>query len=296
MFSRLSPIAMIMLALALGSIVDVLAKLLSETVSVLLIVTIRFAVAAALSVGVFVLAKRPMPPLSAYRFHLMRGMVQVGAALCFFYALSRLDLALVTLLAFTAGLMIGPVGWVLLGERLRWRAGIAALLGFAGVLVAVLTAGAGATPPPPADGIAAALLAAFLFSITMVLLRLRARVEDTVTIVMLSNVLPAGLLFALTAVVSLFAPLDGPSLAQLPALGLIGALGMAVWALIAIAYGRAPAQRLAPFEYTALIWGTLYGVVIFDETPGASFFAGAALVILACVLVATERTPAPSSD
>ncbi len=36
---------------------------------------------------------------------------------------------------------------------------------------------------------------------------------------------------------------------------------------------------IAPFDYTALIWGTLIGWLVWQELPGANVWLGAAVVI-----------------
>jgi len=59
--------------------------------------------------------------------------------------------------------------------------------------------------------------------------------------------------------------------------------------LLTLAYARAPAQQLAPLEYTALIWSALFGAVFFSEMPGWRLWAGAAIIIGACLLVAFEN-------
>jgi len=55
-----------------------------------------------------------------------------------------------------------------------------------------------------------------------------------------------------------------------------------------LAYAKAKAQTLAPFEYTGLIWSALLGYVFFQEIPGWRVYAGAAIIIAACLVVAFE--------
>jgi drug/metabolite transporter (DMT)-like permease len=62
--------------------------------------------------------------------------------------------------------------------------------------------------------------------------------------------------------------------------GLISALGHT---LLVNAYRYAPVYILGPFDYTALIWAVIFGLVIWGDIPGVMTLAGAALVI-ACGL------------
>ena len=56
-----------------------------------------------------------------------------------------------------------------------------------------------------------------------------------------------------------------------------------------LAYARAPAQRLAPLEYSALIWSGLFGSIFFQEYPGWQTWVGALVIIAACLIVAFEE-------
>jgi len=69
---------------------------------------------------------------------------------------------------------------------------------------------------------------------------------------------------------------------------LVAFLGIGIWWLMTLAYGRARAQTLAPFEYTGLIWSALLGYALFQEVPGWRVYAGAAIIIAACLVVAFE--------
>jgi S-adenosylmethionine uptake transporter len=52
------------------------------------------------------------------------------------------------------------------------------------------------------------------------------------------------------------------------------------------AYARAEAARLAPIEYTALVWAALLGYAFYAETPAPATFAGAGLIIAGALAVA----------
>jgi len=58
--------------------------------------------------------------------------------------------------------------------------------------------------------------------------------------------------------------------------GVTGALGQH---LITEAFRHAPAAVVAPFEYTALLWGVALDLVIWHVLPGAVTLAGGGIVI-----------------
>jgi drug/metabolite transporter (DMT)-like permease len=60
------------------------------------------------------------------------------------------------------------------------------------------------------------------------------------------------------------------------ATGPIAAIGTV---LLTQAYRMAEANLVASFEYTGLIWASLWGFVFWGEIPGAATLAGAALII-----------------
>src|SRR5439155_12229321 len=58
-------------------------------------------------------------------------------------------------------------------------------------------------------------------------------------------------------------------------IGLIGGVSQ-YWTTQALYY--APAAAVSPFNYTALIWGSVLGLVVWGDLPTLPMFAGAAVV------------------
>jgi S-adenosylmethionine uptake transporter len=59
--------------------------------------------------------------------------------------------------------------------------------------------------------------------------------------------------------------------------------------LMAQAYARAEAQQLAPIHYTELLWASAIGFTVFRETPRPEIYAGAALIVAACLYAAYDE-------
>ena len=85
------------------------------------------------------------------------------------------------------------------------------------------------------------------------------------------------------------APVDG-DLWLFVMIGLVG--GTAAY-LIIVAYRHAPAALVAPFEYTALVWGAILGWILWREQPEPVVWLGAA-VIMQSGLYITHRETARS--
>ena len=73
-------------------------------------------------------------------------------------------------------------------------------------------------------------------------------------------------------------------------LGVIGTLGMA---LITQGYRHAPAAVIAPFDYTVLIWGVIFGWVIWRDIPAPNVWAGAAILIASGLYILHRETRMP---
>ncbi|MDJ0922377.1 MAG: DMT family transporter [Henriciella sp.] len=294
-----APLLIAILAIAMGSGIDALVKGIAPNAGLHHLLAWRFLFGSLIALAIFRVQKRPMPTASAIRFHTMRGLIQLSCAFLFFYSLMHLPLAEATTIGFTAALMVPAVALVLLKEPITRVALVATLIGFAGAALAI-----SATPPEAIEttqrpiALAACFLAAFLYALVLVMLRMRATQEDATTIAMFTNTVPAIALLPIT-----FGALGPPNWSDLPLFAMFGGLGFTVWYLMTLAYARTSAQRLAPLEYTALIWSGLFGALFFSEVPGWQTWTGALIIIAACLLVAFEdrfatrkATHMPSSD
>lgn len=279
-----APLLIAVFAIFMGTGIDALVKWVAPDAGLHHLLAWRFLFGAIIALAVFKAQKRPRPDMEAVRFHSLRGAIQVAAAFLFFYAVLELPLALATIIGFTAALMVPFVARALLGEDITKLGLGAAVVGFAGAVLAVQGL-------PESDGesgnrllgVIACFAAAFLYALTLVLLRMRATKEDATTIAMFTNVIPALILLPIT-----FGLFGTPDWSDIPVFAFFGLLGFTVWYLLTLAYARAPAQQLAPLEYTALVWSGLLGAFFFREYPGWQTWAGAVVIIGACLLIAFE--------
>jgi drug/metabolite transporter (DMT)-like permease len=82
----------------------------------------------------------------------------------------------------------------------------------------------------------------------------------------------------------------GRDLLLIVGVGVMGAIGQN---LITVAFRSAPAAVVAPFEYTAMLWGVLLDVAIWSAYPSALTLIGASIVIGAGLyLIQRERRQA----
>ena len=279
-----SPLLIYAIGVALGCGIDAIIKHVAVELAVITLLAWRFFFGGGMALGAYIAAKKPAPKWPAIRFHTLRAAIQLVSAFLFFWALTQLSLAEVTVIGFTAALMVAPVARVVLGEQITPVSLVAALIGFAGAAFAISAETSGA--PVDGDrllGALAGFASAFLYALTLVLVRLRSREEDTLTIVTFTNVIGGILLLPV-----LIYSIPTMNWAYIPVLILLGALGTGVWWLFTYAYSNAPAGRLAPIEYTSLIWAALLGAIFFNEVPSWRLYIGAMVIIAACLIVAFE--------
>lgn len=279
------PLLIALIAIAMGSGIDALVKGVAPETGLHHLLAWRFLFGGMIALAVFRAQKRPAPPWEAVRFHTFRGLIQLGGAFTFFYALMHLPLAVATIIGFTAALMVPFLAWLLMGERVSPVALVATIIGFAGAALAVNgRPQSGQVSEDWVLGAISCFVAAFLYALILVMLRMRATKEDATTIAMFTNVVPAIAMLPVT-----FGMFGIVNWTHIPLFIFLGLLGYGVWYLMTLAYARAPAQRLAPLEYTALIWSGIFGSVFFGEYPGWQTWVGAAIIIAACLIVAFEE-------
>src|SRR5690606_29252253 len=134
-------------------------------------------------------------------------------------------------------------------------------------------------------GMAAILASAALYAYNLILARRQALVAKPLEIVFFQNLIVG-------VTLGLAAPWLGVALPQdlwLPLAG-VTALALGGHFMMSWAYARAEAQYLIPTEYSAFIWAIALGWVFFHEAVGWSTLAGAALIIVGC-LVASRTKP-----
>jgi S-adenosylmethionine uptake transporter len=275
---------------ALLCFMDAVIKHLVAANDTLVVVFGRYVFAALFAALLWARAGRPSLTIEALKAHGLRGVVISVSAVAFFWSLSALPLVEVIVISFLAPLMMPFTARLMLGERLRPRNIAAGGLGFAGVLVASLGAPLESAGDRRMLGIAAVLIAAVAYSVSMTMLRGRAGKDGPEVVGLLAALIP-GAIVALPAFLTGAAPPAG----DLPAFVLLGLFAAGGMYFLAKAYAGAETQVLAPLEYTALLWAAAIGWFLFAEPVRAPIWAGAAIIIAACLWGARkERAPSPA--
>ena len=278
-------VAVAVAAEGLLTLMDALIKLLSARYPTLQIAFLRYAFGLVGAVAYVAWSPPGRPTREAVLYNGVRALIIVVTATTFFFALARLPLADAIALSFIAPVLIALLGALLLGERLDWRIGVALAAGFAGMLLIVggKMGGAG-FDREAAIGAAAVLVSAVGYALNIVVLRHRATRDPLSQIVLFQNLGPA-LLLAIP-VLWVWTPLTAGDTVLF---AVLGTLGVAAHTMLAHAFSRIEAARLAPVGYVTLIWGVIFGLLLFAEVPGPATLAGAALIVLGTALTQRRR-------
>jgi drug/metabolite transporter (DMT)-like permease len=258
------------------SVNDALAKTLTDGYSPLQILFLRNVIALPLAL-LIALKMGGTGALRSHRpmAHLLRAPIWIAATLLFFTSLMHLGLAEATALIFVAPIFITAISAMFLSEHVGWRRWLAVLVGFSGVLIVIRPGGATfqlVSLLPVAT--------AFVYALLMLSARWVDPRDSVWTLLLYLTGTSAAL--SLFVVPFVWAPVRLEDLWLFVAIALFGSGGMT---LITQAFRIAPAVVIAPLDYTALLWATVLGWLIWDEIPDMWTFVGAAIIISSGVFI-----------
>jgi drug/metabolite transporter (DMT)-like permease len=282
------------LGVLIFSLQDPLVKAVSSGYPVTEVMAIRAMVALPILI-ILVHVDVGMKALRSKRMGLLtlRAFVQFSSYTLYYLAIAALPLADAVALYFMAPLFIMAMAGPYLGERVSGRTLATVLIGLVGVIV-MLRPGAGLFDW-------AALLSlgsAILYGFSQLVAR---RIGDTESATVMAFYQNGAYLIGAVVVAIVF-HLAGitqanhlsleflvrpwvwpmlPDLFKMVACGFVASAGMI---LLSQAYRLAPANRVATFEYTGIIWTPLWGFLFFAEVPHETTVLGAMLIIGAGLL------------
>jgi drug/metabolite transporter (DMT)-like permease len=223
--------------------------------------------------------------------HLARGLLMLGSSASFFFAFAKLPLFDGYVVYFTAPFMLMALGRFALGERVPNPAWGWAAFGFAGVLLALV-------PRVTQDAahafwpLLAALGGTMAYALVLVLTRRVAHQPLSALLVWPAIVGTAGSAPLALLDWTMPTPTDAVLLSANGVLwaGAIGAISRAVQ--------LSPPSRLAPIDFTAVVWVIAFDRIVFGHAVGVPELAGAAMVIAACLMharvMARQAVPSPA--
>ncbi len=293
--NRLFALSFVLAAVGVASTQDAITKSMSGDYSAYETVVFR-CIGSFLPLLALLLPKIGLRALATplWRTVLLRSVILCTAYFGFVLAIASMPIANAVAIYFTMPFFVAGLAGPMLGERVRLHRWLAIIAAFIGVLIMVRP---GASTFEPAAFFA--LYSAFGYAIGQMIGRPLAQKVSPVVIATWQNIiyLLAALVLLVVfntfdfsdvthkSLVFLSRPWVTPSLADglvLTANGMLAAGGML---LFVSAYKYGESNFVAPFEYSAMFWALLYGIVVFGDFPDAYTGIGAAVVIAAGLLM-----------
>jgi S-adenosylmethionine uptake transporter len=215
----------------------------------------------------------------------IRCAVALVNAIFVVYAFGKLPLAQCYAIFFTAPLMVSLLAAWWLKEPISVARGIAVLVGFVGVIIALQP---GQQPLQWAH--LAAVIGAIAASFNFVILRKTATVErNAVNIIypMLTQLAAAGIMLPFV-----YVPMSISDIGLTWAMAVCGVGGSIM--LIA-GYRIAPAIIISPMQYSQILWAAITGAFIFNESVTLATWAGLAVIIGAGLYILTSARTADAA-
>ncbi|HXT06465.1 MAG TPA: DMT family transporter [Roseiarcus sp.] len=203
---------------------------------------------------------------------------------CFYYATRTMPLADVMTFYMAAPIIITALSAALLGEQVepvRWAA---IAIGFLGVVVALKPSAQILSTASPL-----ALLGAVMYGLGQTITRALRGVHWLHLVVWQFG--GAGVIGAATLPFAFVVP--GPF--DLMLMFLLGVVAMICFVFMTKALALTPASVLAPFQYTAILWATMLGWLIWRDGLSLPVALGNALIIASgLVVLSAERRRVPA--
>lgn len=269
----LQAIGLLMLGFLGFSVADVCAKLLQEDYVIYQILAISGSFGMVVS-GTFLSIKHGwkvfFPP--NIKLHLMRGIVILGTAFFMVSALKTLPLADFYGVVFLSPFIMLILTVWFLSEHVGWRRWFAVVVAFTGVIIL-----AGPQFNTFGEGFIYAALGALCSAISVILLRkighgapiLLYGFYPSVFITIFSTVamIVTGTAMPLQSGDAFLFAMHGPA-------AMLGVLGTS------LGYARSPeASIVAPFMYTQIFWGILFGWLFFNATLTTTTIMGLIMIV-----------------
>ena len=274
-------IALMLAGIAGFAVMDAIIKWLTADYSVAQVVALRSWFGLPL-LCLFALHEGGLKTLRTRRplVHVGRYLLVLTLSFSFFWALSQMKLVDAIAITFAAPIFITALSVPLLKEPVGLHRWMAISVGFCGVLI-MLRPGMGVFQ----WAALVVLGSAVVYALLMITTRAFKSTESTAALMLYPQ-----LGMSITGI--LLAPYFWvtPSLVDLGLFALAGLFGSVGVMCLTHAFRLGPAAVISPFEYSALIWASLLGFLLWGELPDAITLVGAGIVISSGLYIIYRET------
>jgi drug/metabolite transporter (DMT)-like permease len=210
---------------------------------------------------------------------LARTLVGTLGMFCVFYSFQHMPLAEAVAIIFSRPLFAVALAVPFLGEVVGWRRTLAAVAGFCGVLIMVRP-GTEAFQPVAL----VALLGAFTAGAIAIIIKQLSRTESTTTIVVWFAI--AGTVVSAIPAATVWV---WPTPEQWVWLVAIGVIGIAGQAALTRGFSTGETSFVTPFDYSRLVFATVFGITVFGEVPDLWKAVGALVIVTSGFYIARRE-------
>lgn len=289
------PLAAFVAALAavgVLSIMDAVMKHLVLAIGIIAVSIWRSMANFILGAALYLPLRQPWPTRATLRIHVVKGMVITVMAVLFFWGIGRVPLAQAIALTFIAPLIALLLAAMFLNEQIGPRSIVGSVLAFAGVLIIVIGQVRADVGTEVLLGSAAIVGSALCYAVNIVMMRQQSLAAKPLEINFFQSMTVMILWLAAVPIVGVPAWPAG----EIGWIGSVVLLSTAGVLLFAWAYARGEASYLAVTEYSAFIWASALGWLVFREPVSTFTLAGAVLIVGGCLVAARRKAVLPEID
>ena len=201
--------------------------------------------------------------------HLLRSIFGLASMFCLFISAPHIPFTDLTLIIFTMPLFVTILSYPLLKEKVARNQYLIVIAGFIGIFIAT---------EPETNNFTIyyfiAVAGSALYGLAVITIRQLGETEAPGTTFFFFTII-CTILSGCTLPFDWISP-NSMDWAYLFGIGVFG--GLAQFAMIK-AYKLAPANLIAPVEYTQFLWAIVFGLLIWGEVPSVKTYIGALIII-----------------
>ena len=213
-------------------------------------------------------------------FLILRGLLGTLALVCIFYAIRNLPLSISTVIQYTYPIFISIFAGMFINEKITRNIVIALIIGWTGILI-ILNSTQLSTINVEIENIWVfiAFLGSIFTALAYVTVKKLAFTEDVYVIIQYFPLVSLIILMPITLINWVTPNLY--DLIWIIGIGLFTQLGQT---FLTLGLKRLPASEASTINYLQVFFGSIWGIIFFNETININFLIGALLVLLGIIL------------
>ncbi len=263
-------ILLIIVSVLCGTLMLTFLKLAQEEVNVYVAGFFRFLFGFLIIFPYIIKSKLKVFKTNHLKKHFFRAILNLPSMLLYFSALVMMPIEKATAISFVVPFFVTILAVLFLGEKIYIYRSFALVLGFIGMLIILR--------PGIIDislGVYMALASSFMWSVVIIITKNIAKDDSSITI--LSYGYTYMTIFSLVIVLFYW---QTPSLQALIYLFFAGLFGTLLHLCINHAYKLVDVSMTQPYSFLSLVFASLVGYYVFNETPDFFTWIGASIIFL----------------